>query len=315
MPRLLKHLVPLFVFTLLLSACSGTSAKEEAKTKTVRDAYGEVTIPLKPQNMLVTNTSVAESMLELGIIPQKVLIVKEIEPEYRFKMFEKHKVEMIEVQQYEENLERILALAPDLIVGPQGSTDAKRYEALTKIAPTVAIDIGSSLAAALPAIGKMFGKEAEAEKSLAKFNEKIAEAKQKLQKAVGEQTVLVLRVEPKQYRALGAKDLGPGNDIMYHMLGLKIPEKLADAKDWFTPVSLETLPEIKADHIFVEKRVLQNYSSEQSMKDLENSPLWKSMEAVKAGRVYPLETKDYIQGEGPVGSALFIDYLVEKLVP
>lgn len=90
---------------------------------------------------------------------------------------------------------------------------------------------------------------------------------------------------------------------------------LKDNNEWFTPISLEVLPDIDADHIFVEQRQMQNYSSEQSMKDLENSPMWQAMDAVKIGNVYPLKTADYVVGEGLIGSPLFLDYLVEKLVP
>jgi iron complex transport system substrate-binding protein len=50
------------------------------------------------------------------------------------------------------------------------------------------------------------------------------------------------------------------------------------------------------------------------MKELESSPLWKAMEAVKQGHVYPLKTADFVVGEGLVGTPLFLDYLVEKLV-
>ena len=57
------------------------------------------------------------------------------------------------------------------------------------------------------------------------------------------------------------------------------------------------------------------YSSEQSMKDLENSPIWQAMEAVQKGHVYSLKTADFVVGEGLAGTPLFLDYLIEKLVP
>jgi iron complex transport system substrate-binding protein len=43
--------------------------------------------------------------------------------------------------------------------------------------------------------------------------------------------------------------------------------------------------------------------------------MWQAMDAVKAGKVYPLKTADYVVGEGLIGSPLFLDYLVQKLVP
>lgn len=317
--------LPLLMMVFALAACNSeptednqnTQSSEEtaATTKTVKGLFGDVTIPTNPKNMLVFNSNYAEFLLSIDIVPQKVLVVDEIEPDYRPKLFKENNVEMINTPQYEENLEQILSLAPDLIVVQGNVIDAKKYEELSKIAPTLAVDANGSIEEALPALGKVFEKEKEAEATLTAYNNKVTEAKEKLQQAIGDKTVMVLRVEPKQYRFMGAKAEGPGSGLIYRQLGLKIPEQLADSEDWFTPLSLEILPEIKPDYIFVEKRVLENYSSDESMKSLEDSPLWQSMEAVQNGRVFPLDTKDYAVGLGPIGTELLIDYIVEKLVP
>lgn len=279
---------------LTLAACSttkagsGSTAKAtegpgEAATRVVTSAFGDITIPVKPKNMLVLNSNYAENLIEIGVIPNMVTLVQEIEPEYRPKLFNDNKVTMIEVQQYEENLELILAAAPDLIIADSGTIDAKRYEALSKIAPTVAVEAGGTVKEIVTSLGKLFDKEKQAEVALSKYDDKIKAVKQTLQQALGDQTILVLRVEQSQYRVLGQEAGSPGSGILYNELGLHIPEQLKDHKEWFTPISLEVFPTLKADHIFVEQRMMQNYSSEQSMKDLEQSPIWNAMDAVKKG--------------------------------
>jgi len=315
----------LLLFVLTLAACS-TASKDngsearvngnetEPATRVVKDVFGEVTIPTQPKNLLVLSSSYAENLIQIGVAPNMVTIVKEIEPEYRPKLFNEHNVKMIPTQQYAENLEVILDAAPDLIVAQGAAIDAVKYEALSKIAPTVAVEAGVSTDEIVLALGELFNKEKEAELALAKYREKIEDTKEKLHNAIGDEKILVLRVEQKQYRVLGTEKGSPGSDMLYTQLGLNIPTMLKDSDTWFTPISLEVLPGIDADHIFVEQRQMQNYSSEQSMKDLENSPMWKTMAAVKAGHVYPLKTADYVVGEGLVGSPLFLDYLVEKLV-
>lgn len=310
---------------LALAACSTTNqesgnevnqseAQSEPATRVVQDAFGEVTIPTQPINMLVLSSSYAENMIEIGVIPNTVTLVKEIEPEYRPKLFNEHQVKMVPVEQYEDNFELIIEEAPDLIIAQGAAIDAKKYEALSKIAPTVAVDAGITIEEYVPVLGKLFGKEKEAELALQKYSDKIEDTKQKLHNAIGDVKILVIRVEQKQYRVLGTEKDSPGSDILYNKLGLNIPTRLKDNNEWFTPISLEVLPELDADHIFVEQRQMQNYSSDQSMKDLESSPLWKAMDAVKKGNVYPLKTADFVVGEGLVGSPLFMDYLVEKLV-
>lgn len=315
----------LLLFVLTLVACStatkdnGSEAKinenkTEPATRVVKDAYGEVTIPTQPKNMLVLRSNYAENLIQIGVIPHMVTIVEEIEPAYRPKLFNEHHVKMIPTQQYEDNFEAILEAAPDLIIAEGGAIDSNKYEGLSKIAPTVAVEAGASIDEFVPVLGKLFNKEKEAESALKKYREKIEDTKEKLHNAIGDEKILVLRVEQKQYRVLGTEKGSPGSDMLYTQLGLNIPTMLKDSDTWFTPISLEVLPKIDADHIFVEQRQMQNYSSEQSMKDLENSPMWKAMAAVKAGNVYPLKTADYVVGEGLIGSPLFLDYLVEKLV-
>lgn len=325
MKKTMQYILFMLV-ALTLVACSSTNKesgneakdqeeKSESTTHVVKDAYGDVTIPNEPKNMLVLSSNYAENLIEIGVTPQMVTVVEEIEPEYRFKLFNDNNVKIIPTVQYEDNLEVILEAAPDVIIAQGAAIDAKKYEALSKIAPTVAVEAGVAIDEYVPVLGELFNKEKEAELALKKFREKIEETKEKLQNAIGDEKILVLRVEQNQYRVLGTEKGSPGSDMLYTQLGLNIPTMLKDNNDWFTPISLEVLPEIDADHIFVEQRQMQNYSSEQSMKDLENSSMWQAMDAVKAGNVYPLKTADYVVGEGLVGSPLFLDYLVERLVP
>ncbi len=325
MKKTMQYILFMLV-ALTLVACSSTNKESgnetkgqeeqsEPTTSVVKDAYGDVTIPTEPKNMLVLSSNYAENLIEIGVTPQMVTVVEEIEPEYRFKLFNDNNVKIIPTVQYEDNLEVILEAAPDVIIAQGAAIDAKKYEALSKIAPTVAVEAGVAIDEYVPVLGELFNKEKEAELALKKFREKIEETKEKLQNAIGDEKILVLRVEQNQYRVLGTEKGSPGSDMLYTQLGLNIPTMLKDNNDWFTPISLEVLPEIDADHIFVEQRQMQNYSSEQSMKDLENSSMWQGMDAVKAGNVYPLKTADYVVGEGLVGSPLFLDYLVERLVP
>ena len=312
--------------TLLLVACSNNTKEEdksnkvkedksEDTTRVVKDAYGDVTIPKEPKNMLVLQTNYAENLIEIGVEPDMVTVVEEIEPEYRLQLFNDKDIKIIPTVQYEDNLEVILEAAPDVIIADNGAIDEKKYKALSKIAPTVAVEAGGNIQDFVPVLGELFGKEQEATDALTKLEEKMKATKETLHDAIGDEKILVIRVEQEQYRVLGKEKGSPGSDILYTQLGLNIPTMLENNEDWFTPISLEVLPDIDADHIFVEKREMQNYSSDQSMKELEESSMWQAMSAVKDGHVYPLRTADYVVGEGLIGTPLFLDYLVEKLVP
>ncbi|MEK5445729.1 ABC transporter substrate-binding protein [Paenibacillus sp. FSL R7-0331] len=294
---------------------TGNNAAGANTAKIIKDIFGEVEIPAEPQNLLVTNSSYAEYLIEIGIVPQMVLLTAEIEPDYRKPYFEQHGVKMIETVQYQYNYEQLLALSPDLIISQGTGMEQTVYDDLNKVAPTVALDTTGDMEDAIPKFGELFGKTAEATQVLEVFNGKVDQARTEIAQAIGDKTVLVLRVESDRYRYMGAQAANSSSRFFYEKLGLHIPEIFKDSKDWFTPFSLEILPEIKPDYIFLEQRMLQGSDASQSMKDLEANPLWKSMEAVKNGQVFPLKTSDFVQGSGPVGSALLIDYIVEKLVP
>ncbi|MBP1993011.1 ABC transporter substrate-binding protein [Paenibacillus eucommiae] len=312
------------LLAIILVACSNSSDKKQATstedpekpaTRVVKDIFGDVTIPANPKNILVSNSSYAEYLIEMGVTPQLVLVVPEIEPDYRAPYLQEHGVEMIENAQYEYNYEQLLGLSPDLIIASGRGMETKVYEELSKVAPTIALTSGIGMHDAMPKLAELFDKKEQSEKVLAEFDQKAKAAKEKIHQAIGDKTVLVLRVEPKRYRYLGAKADDDVSRFFYETLGLKIPEIFKDTTEWFTPFSLEILPDIKADYIFVEKRSMENYDSSESLKELEENPLWKGLDAVKNNHVFPLRTNDYISAKGPIGTSLLIDYIVEKLVP
>jgi iron complex transport system substrate-binding protein len=313
----------LLVLSLVLSACSGTSNKEAGastediesnETKVVRDQFGEVTIPAHPQNMLVFDSIYAEYLIEMGVIPQMVIFVPEIEPEYRASYFEEHGVQMIEAEQYQYNYEQLLALSPDMIITVGEGMDKGAYDELNKIAPTVALESNSEMKQAMPKLATLFDKTEESAKVLAEFDEKAKQAQQKIAQAIGDKTVLVLRVEHNRYRFMGPKG-GSSSVFFYDTLGLNSPEVIKDSTDWFSQFSLEFLPEMNPDYIFLEDRTLKGYDTKESMDNLKESKVWASLNAVKDNHVFPLKTSDFVTGVGPIGSAKLLDYVVGKLVP
>jgi iron complex transport system substrate-binding protein len=292
-----------------------TNVSDDKETRVVSDIFGEVTIPANPINILVTSSSYAEDLIEMGIIPQASVVVPEIEPDYRTPYLEQHGVELISQTQYEYNLEQLLSLSPDMIITPGEGLDTKVYDELSKIAPTVALNAGVGVHDAVKELAVLFNKEAEADKLLTALDQKASEAKEKIHQAIGDKTVLVLRVEPSRYRYLGPKADDDVSEFFYKTLGLNSPEVTKDSDVWFTQFSLEILPDIKPDYIFLETRSMVDLDSSESLAELEKNPLWKSLKAVKNNDVFPIRTNDYIQAKGPIGTSKLIDYIVEKLVP
>ncbi len=287
----------------------------EAETRTYKDRFGDVTIPVAPKKMLVIGTRYAEYLISMGIKPAMVLGVPSVEPEYRLEYFKSNGVEFIDYPQYEQNYELLLTLAPDMMLTMGVGLEENVYDQLKMIAPTVAIDAGPSMDEAMPILAQLFDKETEYKTVKETFDNKAEKAKLALDEAIGDSTVLVLRADDKNYRVLGQRANMGSSKLFYQQLGLNIPERLADEEAWFTVISMEILPELDPDYIFLENRKAENFNGNESTKQLMDSAVWKNLKAVKTGKVFDLDTRDFVGGEGPIGYDKMIDYIVSSLIP
>ncbi|WP_019914127.1 ABC transporter substrate-binding protein [Paenibacillus sp. HW567] len=311
----------------VLTACSVNNASKQSlsdtkvketqtpQTRTYKDQFGEVTIPQEPKKLLVIGTRYAEYLISMGIKPAMVAGVPSVEPEYRSEYFKENGVQLIDYPQYEQNYELLLSLAPDMIVAMGFGMEQDVYEHLSQIAPTVAISSGPSMDEAMPVLAELFGKQAEYKRVKAEFDSTVEKAKLALDKAIGDHTVLVLRADQKNYRVLGQRAKMGSSQLFYHQLGLKIPEQLAKEEAWFTVISMELLPEMNPDYIFVENRQAANFNGDETTKELKKSNIWNGLKAVKEGKVFTLDTRDFVGGEGPIGYPKLIDYIVSSLIP
>ncbi len=312
----------LIILSLSIAACSSSSNKQASSvegsvqdtgTRVIQDYFGEVTIPQHPQNVLVLSSIYAEYLIEIGVPPQMVTFVPEVEPAYREPYFEKNHVQMIGTEQYQYNYEQLLSLAPDLIIGIGVGMEPKTYEELSKIAPTVALNADSEMATAMPKLAALFDKQQTSTEVLAAFDAKAKQARETIQQAIGNKTVLILRVESQRYRVMGPKAAN-SSTFFYRTLGLHSPEAIKDSTTWFSPISLEALPEMNPDYIFVEDRVLKDHDNSESLKKLKENKVWAGLTAVKNDHVFSLKTSDFVHGVGPVGSVLLMNDVVQKLV-
>ncbi|MCY9026586.1 ABC transporter substrate-binding protein, partial [Priestia megaterium] len=128
-----KLLIPfMLIFVLLISACSNgsTESKSEgnsgSKTITYQSEDGPVKVPANPKRVVVLG-SYAGNVMSLGVNIVGVDSWSKMNPR-----FEKKLKGVEEVS--DENLEKIIKLKPDLIIG---LSTTKNVDKLKKIAPTV----------------------------------------------------------------------------------------------------------------------------------------------------------------------------------
>ncbi|NCJ07453.1 ABC transporter substrate-binding protein [Synechococcales cyanobacterium C] len=218
----------------------------------------------------------------------------------------------------EPNLERVLALKPDLIVGLDYNQSA--YAQASQIAPTLLFEFEHSgqwktvfqqFAAAL--------NQAEvAQQTLADYEARLATFKAQMGERLNTLQVSVVRIYPDTIN-LYLRDSFVG--IILQDAGLARPPAqnigAEEATARFgnpiqTSISRELLAQADGDVIFVwtsENTPEAAATAQQNLQSLQQDPLWQQLKAVQAGRVY--QVPSYWIGSGPIAANAVVGDLLK----
>jgi len=299
----------LFILTaLLLSACGGETKKndsdeksgnkadtaqnsqgeqgkqeesitEEAQTKKFKDwTDHEVEVPTNPKRVIFHGETTGD-LLALGIEPVGVMassVAGSIQEDI---------LKNAEDVGFPFNVEKAMTLSPDLIIF--GNSDAAQYEHISKVAPTVTFNTFAPLDERMRTLGELFGKQAEAEAWLTSYNNKASEMWKKLSEAgIGKgETASVFTMYPgNRLFAMAKTGL---SQVVYDENGFAPTapiQKALDDGQGFVELSTEVLSEFAGDRIFV--LTPEPADAAKEMQDLMDTEIWKSLPAVKNGKVY-----------------------------
>jgi iron complex transport system substrate-binding protein len=310
--NIMKKIWPVILFmTLLLAACgSGTSEEvkpsqqagsgeaaandstgnggneaqgggsgQEGEKFVYQSESGPVQVPVNPQRVVVLTRFLTGNVMLLDVPLVGVDEMSKDNPNFAEQLKD---VETVS----DENLEKILALDPDLIIGLDGSNNLDK---LKEIAPTVMYTYGKlDYLQQHIEIGKLLNKEEEARAWTEDFTARTKEAGQKIRAVTGENaTVSVIETFGRQLYVYGY-NFGRGTELLYGDLGLKLPEKAAEATkaDGYMALSTEVLPEYMGDYIVFSKDEREDNSFQDTM-------VYKSVEAVKNNRVFIADAKTF----------------------
>lgn len=209
----------------------------------------------------------------------------------------------------EPNLEHLLALNPDLIIGHQAQLGSQR-ETLSSIAPLYLVDVKNynDAIANLLQVGQLLGIEDKAEAAAAEFRDRLAQYKAK---SPNNQSVMVMRGSPgtffvaTQESLVGATlaELTPYPWPLYNFTPTAI--------NWAT-YAIEDILQVDPDVIFV----VTNSLAPDFIEELKQYRIWQELKAVKSGRVYLLD-EDKIGGltTGTRSMRQLVDEVMPKVYP
>ncbi|MFB9327890.1 ABC transporter substrate-binding protein [Paenibacillus aurantiacus] len=286
------------------STATATTANAAAKPfeRVIQHAAGETTLTKEPSRIALLDYSYADYVAALDVKPTATVtfVENEMPPYLADRLTDVQSIGAINAI----NLEALMETQPDLIIGVSPSQE-KTYDQMSQIADTILLDQAAfDWRKSLTEFGTILGKEEKAQQVIADYDKKAEEAREEVAQAVGDQTVMFLRVTAKEYRVYG--NISPSGSVLYGDLGLKAVPGV-DMNQKQAAISMEMLPELNPDHIFLLA------GDDKKIKELQESALWKNLNAVKNNHIYPVDQRLWIQGEGPLASETMLEEAVQAL--
>jgi iron complex transport system substrate-binding protein len=189
------------------------------------------------------------------------------------------------------NLEKILTLQPDLILG--SDWDLKDYNLLNAIAPTVLGDAKGSWQDEFTFYAKALGKTQQAEQLMAQYQQRVQKLQAQLQGKQQQIEVSLVRVYSDNRLGLYLKNSFAGtilSDIGFARPSFQNKGEIGKAPFQIV-VNNEIMQAADGDAIFTwsfgaTSQIAQ--SAKDSLHQLQADPLWQTLNAVQQNRVYPV---------------------------
>ncbi|MEG3846912.1 iron-siderophore ABC transporter substrate-binding protein [Microcoleus sp. herbarium19] len=305
--------------TFLFFACNQNSIENTTNSgglshitdcRTISHLGGETCVPQNPQRVISLHLATLGNVLTLGVKPIGSTTG------FRKREFPKHletKIDGIKSvgSVTQPNLEKILKLNPDLIINL--SSDKSIYPLLSKIAPTIqsAWDGPIQWKEHFSFVARVLGKEDVYQQAWSHYYQRV----QNLKVALGD------RYQGKKFSFVY---LAHSNHAMFiselrnvfagsilNDVGLQRTEvQYLVTPNGYLFISIEELWKIDGDFIFIG---IYGDEDKNSLKQLQNIPLWKTLKAVKEDHVYFVDLSAWRESNLLAANAV-IDDLYKYLV-
>jgi iron complex transport system substrate-binding protein len=289
---------------------AGPTASPTPGTRIVQTPNGSVTVSSQPKRVVALGEEfMLANLLDLGIKPiastasasQGDFILWKAAPS----------LSGIEpLSNSEPDLEELVALKPDLIIGWKGFTERIGYDTLTRIAPTVAVNELGDFRQTYRDMAAVFGKESDANARIVAYENAAKAAGTELKASA---------------RKISVATIFPGGSVtVYSDAGADAPSVIVDMGFQLSPdkvtlpptrslgraaISLEQLNVLKGDTIvLVQSSSIEGEDA--AVQEVTASPTWRSLPAAGAGRV---RTIDRFGFPGLVGRVGLVDELTTAL--
>ncbi|UOQ49897.1 ABC transporter substrate-binding protein [Gracilibacillus caseinilyticus] len=273
----------------------------ESETRTISYLGEEYEVPQDPTIVIAGALEAMEDALLLGVEPIGAISVGGEFPE----MFSDIVGDAESIgEKRQPNIEKILELNPDVILSTTKFPEdtAAKLEEITTVIPVS--HISTNWKENLQMLGEVTGKQEQAEQILADYQAQLTEVKDQMSEDVTNQIVVAVRIRSGNIM-IYSQDTS-FNSVLYEDLGLKLPSVIEQAEAQ-EAISLEKFSELNPDHIFVQYAESENADNPTALSDLEENPIWQSLQAVQNDKVYVNAVDPLAQGGTAWSKQQFLD--------
>ncbi|MCD9874574.1 ABC transporter substrate-binding protein [Streptomyces guryensis] len=306
--RLIAVLLSVVLGTAVLAACGSekTDVADTAKAsgaasagfpRTLKTVMGDVKIPSQPKRVVVLDTGELDDVTLLGIDPVGA-VAPHFKTEGGFPTYLKGELSgTADVGPLlEPNLEKIASLRPDLILSSKVRHE-KVYDKLSAIAPTVFTETtGGVWKQNLKVHAEALGLEKEAAAKLKEYETQAKALGEAIRKKDGGHmpTASVVRFIAGPTRLYQTNSY---SGVVLNDIGFKRPKSQVsnDPNVTMKDVSPEEIDQADADLVFV---TTADTPDKTQQKQVTSNPVWKSLPAVKNGKVYTVPDETWMSGIG-----------------
>ncbi|TYA51519.1 siderophore ABC transporter substrate-binding protein [Aggregatibacter actinomycetemcomitans] len=277
--------------TLLALSCLALATSALAKEVTIPTARGEVTLDAPPAKIAVFDTGSLDTLQALGIKVDGAADVSKVLPYLKPTLEQAKNIGTI----FEPNLEALNELKPDLII--VGTRTAKKFDDVSAIAKTVDLtDSGDKLVESgiqrIESFGKLFNKQAEADKLKAELETLFKQTKDAVK---GKGNGLIILVNGGKISAFGK---GYRLSFIHEDLGVPMADPSINVSGHGQPISFEFIEKINPDWLFVLDRISAIGQEGKSAKEVLDNELIHHTKAWKNGNIVYLSSASYLAPGG-----------------
>lgn len=309
----------LSVMLLILAGCTPSqpniepsAAANDSEPHVIEHALGTTEVVCTPQRVVTLGQGATDAVLALGVTP-----VGAVDPwgDQWYAYLADQVTDITSVgQETEPNLESIVALNPDLIIGSKLRHEAI-YDQLQQIAPTVfAETIGKSWKENFKLYAQALCQDEKGAELLAAWEARIDDFQEKMGERLDTEVSLVrFRTGEVRIYTTGF----PGSVL--REAGLSRPESQQVA-DWENDpqvmnLSLEQIPLMDGDIMFYMVSNWGDDEGSQIQTEWTNQPLWQTLNVVQNDAVYPVNEEHWNLGGGIQAANRMLDDLYSFFLP